>query len=735
MMRVDYGVSALALAAALGLSASRAQAAGAPPTSVSEVVVTGEHVRKLEQFTPTSSRLGLSTRETPATLDIIDAASITTRGLPTVEQAAVTLPGVTSGGSPGDPAEFAMRGFSGDQISILHNGLYIGPANMTNRPQNTFNLQSIEILKGPASVLYGQGAIGGTVNVTNKAPSFGAAQYEALVAIGSFGSTSLGFGGGGGLRENLGARFDISRTSTDGFVDRAHASALNVTLSLLWRPSDNLDVQFSIDYGEDRPSPYWGTPLVPTSFATSPLNGVLSTSPGFTINGVATSYTIDSRMRHVNFNVADYKIYDHQTWPQLYVKWQPLDGVTVQDFLYYFNAKRRWMNAETYTFIQGPTPTTGLIDRDRFFVFHEQDMWGDQASVSIKRDVFGLANKFVVGLDYSHLDFKRTRGFPDNDRVDPFHPSPGLFGVDAKRYSPTKWDDLALFAEDALDITSDLKLVVGGRLERLKLDRKNFGPTGAFQAGSSFERTYKPSTWRVGLVYNLNAYVTPYVSYTTGEDPVGTNIFIVNAGQNFSLSSSKQAEAGVKASLPDNRGSLTVALYDIERRNILTQVSVGGDLTNIGSQKSKGLEVSGTLRPIDNWAIDANVAYTDAKYGTFVDPNFNIDATGNRPPDIPKWVANGWTSLSHVGGLPLTLGGGVRYVGERFGNSANTLNLKPYTLVNLYATYELMPNVAVSARVDNVFDKAYAQWADMFYPTEVMLGRPRYYEVSVSTKF
>ncbi len=725
-----------AVAAAAILCALPGAAAAQQASTLSEVVVTaGERVRALEQFTPTSSRLGLSARETPATLDVMDSNTILTRGFLTVGQAAASLPGVTTGGSPGDAALYSMRGFSGNQISTLHNGLYIGPANMTNRPQNTFNLETVEILKGPASVLYGQGAIGGAVNVTNKAPMFGKPQFNTLAAFGDFGTTTLGFGMGGGLTEEIGARFDISRTSTDGYVDRADESALNVTLSLEWKPSDDFQAQFSVDFGEDRPSPYWGTPLVPTAFATSPLDGVLSTDPGFTIGGVPGTYTIDARMRDRNYNVADYKIYNRQIWPQLYVKWKPAEGVTLQNFLYYFTAQRRWINAETYTFIQGPTPTTGTIDRDRFFVFHEQDLWGDQFSATFDHKLGAMTNKLVVGIDFSHLDFLRTRGFPANDQVDPFNPNPGLFGVDAKRNSPTKWDSVALFVEDALDLTEDLKLILGGRYDNLDLDRKNFGPTGAFLPATSFSRTYNPSTWRVGMVYDLTPLITPYVSYTTGKDPVGNNIFLVNAGENFDLSESSQFEAGVKASLPDNRASLTAAIYNIERENILTQVTVGGALTNIGSQKSRGVEIAGDIRLTDNWTVDANVAYVDAEFGNFVDPAFNINATGNRPPDVPEWTANLWTSVSEVAGLPLTLGGGLRYVGQRFGNSANTLDLKPYTLVNVYATYDVTPSVSLTARVDNLFDKDYAQWADQFYPTEVILGRPRYLEVSVATKF
>ena len=159
--------------------------ANAPPNqAVSEVVVTSSRVRSLEQFTPTGSRLNLSAKDTPATLDVITSQTIATRGYLTAEEAADSLPGVTSGGTPGDLVNFHIRGFSADEIQILHNGIYVGPSDLITRPTNTYNLESVQVLKGPASVLYGQGAIGGAINIVNKAVTFGDPKGEALFTYG-----------------------------------------------------------------------------------------------------------------------------------------------------------------------------------------------------------------------------------------------------------------------------------------------------------------------------------------------------------------------------------------------------------------------------------------------------------------------------------------------------------------------------------------------------------------------
>ena len=118
------------------------------PATLDTVTVTAAKLRSLEQFTPTGSRLGLSAQELPATLEVIDNDEMLGRGFFNVQQAADSQAGVTSGGSPGDQSQFSMRGFTGNQITVLRNGLYIGPSNMTTRDQNSFNVGSVEILKG-----------------------------------------------------------------------------------------------------------------------------------------------------------------------------------------------------------------------------------------------------------------------------------------------------------------------------------------------------------------------------------------------------------------------------------------------------------------------------------------------------------------------------------------------------------------------------------------------------------
>jgi iron complex outermembrane recepter protein len=707
-----------------------------------EVTVTAAKMRSLEQFTPTGSRLGLSQQELPATLDVIDNDEMIGRGFYNVQEAADSQPGVTSGGSPGDQSQFSMRGSTGNQITTLRNGLYIGPSNMTSRDQNSFNVASVEILKGPASVLYGQGAIAGVINVVDKAPSFGPSQVEGLASAGSYGTSNVGVGGTTHWDDTLAVRADFSRTATDGYVHNP-SNTTEATVTALWKATPSLDVQLTVDWLEDNPSNYYGTPLVPTSFAGNQAQtGVLS---GVNSQGFGA---IDRQMEGINYNVSDSYIHSQQTWPQVLLKWTPTDRLTIENFAYYFHAHREWDDAETYLFttvgLDGVTPLPSPeINRDRFYVFHKQNLVGDQGSASYKSSIFGLSNTIVAGFDYSHLNFNRIRGFPNNDLVDPFNPNPGLFGPLLQpgdltpRQSPTYWNDYAVFFEDVIDLLPQLKLVTGGRYDQLDLIRENYNTLGQAMT-NGFSEDYKSKNWRVGLVYNVTDYITPYISWTTGKDPPGTNnIFLVNAPEGqFALSSSHQIEVGIKARTPDSRADFTLSVYDIKRSNLLIQTTEEGESEDqaTADQTSKGVELSTDFKVLPNWTVSANGAYTDSVYTQFSDPSTGNNYTDVQPANIPRVTANVWTSVKRIAGLPLEIGGGVRYISNRPGNTANTLILDKYALTNGYVSYEVKPGILVTGRVNNLFNKEYAQWADIYYPSEVILGQPRYWEIGVYFK-
>jgi iron complex outermembrane receptor protein len=387
--------------------------------------------------------------------------------------------------------------------------------------ENAFNLQSVDILSGPSSVLYGQGAVGGTVNVITKRPVFAPVSFDAYSAQGSFSTFEEGFGAGGQISKTFAFRSDFSYYQSHGYVTNADPKNLNGTGSLLYAPTKTLSFLFALDVLKDKLPSYYGTPMVTTAFATSPLNGVITNNLGL---------ALDSRMRYNNYNVRDAELNSSSYQPSLTINWQPTPALTITNQTYYYHAARDWMNAEQYIFIpvgtvdgNGGIAPINEIERDRFQVHHNQQLPGDSFNVAYTHKLFGLSNKFSAGYEFYNISFSRARGFnfANNyaDFVDALHPVQGTYAVpydpgdNAARVAPTKITDNAVFAEDSLKVTSRLNVVAGLHFENFYLDRLNFGPTG------------RPSLPTTSVAHTIpsTSVSAPSMIFTKGLPPMGNS--------------------------------------------------------------------------------------------------------------------------------------------------------------------------------------------------------------------
>jgi iron complex outermembrane receptor protein len=285
--------TAMAVAAATALPSTYAQDTAELGTVTIEETRDATSLH-LNASSGTASRLGLSVRETPASVEILTQEAIAQRGARTFSEALRGMAGLSGGGPPSAPTTLSTRGFT--SLQYLYDGVRSSGAGVTNRVQDTWNYERIEVLKGPASVLDGEGAIGGTVNFVTKQPDRDNPHKEALLSYGSYGATRAAFGFGGALGDASAYRLDYSRNDSKvGTIARngEHIDHFTGGLSVDFGGSVKLDL--SLDYLRDNNQAYWGTPLVPRSFATQPTN-VVSTPDG---------RVIDRRLAGNNYNVPD----------------------------------------------------------------------------------------------------------------------------------------------------------------------------------------------------------------------------------------------------------------------------------------------------------------------------------------------------------------------------------------------------------------------------------------------
>ena len=304
-------------------------------TKLPEVRVEDTRTTPLNMDSPADSatRLGLTVREIPATVEVIDQETMKARGYRTVTEAAQGAVGVTVGDFPAEPANFSMRGFTNSHLNTLYNGIKIGPPNMTSRIMDTGNLDRIEILKGPASLMSGEGAAGGAINFVTKRPHSGPVQNEAYVSYGSFNTVRTGFGSAGSTSQaGLDYRFDLNRASSNGFINDTHSENWHLSTGLDYRVSGSFKLFGAFEYKQDRANAYWGTPLVSAASAGGNATGGIVAGNYVNSNGINLgAVVIDNRTLKTNYDVADNRNRANEYWLRGGFEWNLPNNVTFRN--------------------------------------------------------------------------------------------------------------------------------------------------------------------------------------------------------------------------------------------------------------------------------------------------------------------------------------------------------------------------------------------------------------------
>jgi iron complex outermembrane recepter protein len=709
------------------------------PASAPTVSASAASPLNTNAVAPSASRLGLTAREIPATVEVIDQSKIRDQGYRTTTEVAQGAVGVTGGDGAAEPGAFSMRGFTNSQINILYNGIKIGPQNMTSRYMDTANLDSVEILKGPASLLSGEGATGGAINYVNKQPTSGPVQNEAFFSYDSLNSFRSSYGSGGSTNvQGLDYRFDISRSSLNGFIDDTDTKTFNISGQLNYRVSENLKIWGAIEYKQDNSHAYWGTPLVSTAFSgPNATTGIVSGTYISNFNGTNLGpVTIDGRTLNTNYNVLNNHVEAKELWLRSGFELNISDSLTLKSQVYGYGAQREWMNNEVAAF----NAATDLVDRSQFYVAHNQALVGNITDLTWNTNIFGLDNRLVTTVAASSLDFNRpgAANFP-GDSVPLVNFDPGVYGLLTIQNQSAYINNESLSFEDRLKLTQTFALVGGLRVEQIALDRNSVDVTGAEKAGYPFSQSWVPVTGRIGTTWEAIPGMTFYSQYATGADVAANNIFLLAANQPLNLTTSRTYETGIKQLLWAGKAEWSLSLYDIERKNVYA-AAAGMTLDIAGREDSKGVEVAAAIHPTTPWKVWGNVAYVDARYEDFI-----VDGTsfsGNTPPNVPRIVANVGTSYRFETTLPVELGITARHVGNRFNGDNNTVVLDAYTVADAYAYVDIpkaffpaVDQTRLTFRVRNLFNKEYAIWGDPFYPDQILLGAPRTYEVSAAFKW
>lgn len=674
----------------------------------------------LEKKSNTASRLGLTVRETPATVTVVDRRQIEERGIETTQEALKSVPGITTSSAPGSPGAVFYRGFAGASVTQLFNGITVQYDAIAARPVDSWIYDRVEAIGGPSTFLFGAGAVGGSINYITKLANREGNLTELKAGYGRYDASQLAGGTNRQVGDSHYLRLDVNRNAMDGWSDGTKREAWQLAGSWLWDLTPALNHTLAVEYQNEKVDrPYWGTPLL------RPVGGQIA---------------IDEGTRFKNYNAHD-GIYEQTVrWARSVLEFKASEALRLRNTAYHYDALRDYRNVETYAFNAtnlAVTRSNAQLQR------HDQALNGNRLEFNWDGMLGSLTTNWAGGVDYS---VNRQTRYPLSvagpfGSVNPYNFTTADFfslpGV-SNTHTPDRTNrltTLALFLENRTRLTQQLALLTGLRRDEIDLEVTNHRAVNANNP-AYFERTYRPLTGRVAMTYDLTPNANVYIQYSTAADPPAGILTTASFSQvrDFDLTTGKQWEVGSKFSFDDGRGAGTVAFYDITRKNIaVTDPANPGTTLPVGQQSSRGVELTGTYRLTPRLQVAGNLSFVDAQYDEF---NEAVGATvvsraGNQPTNVPKRVGNLWLTYAPAAGWEI--GGDVRHVSSRYADSANTVSDGSYNLLGAFVSYRVGRATRIVARGKNLTDKIYAE--NLSGTSMAYLGTPRTFDLSIQTAF
>lgn len=657
--------------------------------------VQGYHATRSASATRTDTAI----HETPQSISVVSKDVVEDLGATRLQDALDYAGGVGRANNFGGQGltTFTVRGFTTGEF--YRNGFPINRGYPNMPDANT--IERLEVLRGPATMLYGRGDPGGTFNVVSKQPL-----AERTVTLGSQlndqGMKRGTLDASGPLDEEgrLAYRLNVVGEGGETFRDHVETERYGVTPVITWQATDDTKVTFEGDFMRNN----------------HPLDRGLTRFPNQ--RGTPSRDTFwgdkDAGKLHNDNNMAQLR-FEHMlndNWA-LGGGFQWLDG----------SLKGNAIEAN------GP----GSLGADgrtlqRNFNYRKLE-WTDkdyQLNLTGHFSTGGFDHTLLTGIEYEDYDYKSiiqrssaAAGTYPIDIFDPVYGQPRPALTRTPTHDKENLKTYAAFVQDQVALTERLKVLAGARFERFEHDYQNY-------VGKSWQAADNAVTPRVGVIYDLTDTVAVYADAARSFKP---NTGASREGAGFAPEKGKSYEMGIKWEALDRQLSVDAAIYQIEKKNVLTTDPVDNTFSVAAGQvRSRGfdLNVAGNLTP--EWRVIGGYAYVDAEV-----TRDNTLRSGTRLMNIPR---NSFSLLNvyefQDGALKgLGLGAGGKYVDQRAGQTANTaFSMDAYTVVDLLGYYKVNERVRLNLDVKNLFNREYEEGA--FGNIYAYPGAPRTVQVGIA---
>ncbi|XQQ06910.1 MAG: TonB-dependent siderophore receptor [Leptolyngbya sp. IPPAS B-1204] len=653
-----------------------------------QVVVTGEQERgyQVERAT-TATRTDTPILNIPQSIQVVPRQVIEDQAATQVTEVLRNVSGIAVNASPLTifSDDIRIRGITAGR-DYYRNGIrnFFGGFNLG---QETANIERVEVLKGPASILYGQAEPGGVVNLITRSP-LNEPYYAVDMTVGNYNfyRPTLDLSGPLNAAGTILYRFNAAYQYSESFVDTFDAERFFIAPTLQIQLSENTTLTIDGEYLDDSRPNYTGLPALGTVLE-NPLGDVpISRFLGDEDRRDRVVGNVGYRLEH-NFNEA----------------WSIRNS-----FRYEFlgvNEDAIFVNA--------------LLDDNRTVSRGAFRTRGDAQNYALQTDVLGevstgnVEHQLLFGLELRRTDQDfRGGGSPPVPDIDLFDPEYGNFDLEFvnERGAKSTQSVIAGYVQDLISIGEAFTILLGARYDWVEQTTNNR------DANQEFYQRDTALTPRVGIVYQPIEPLSLYASYSRSFAPSFGADFRNADGSPFEPTEGEQVEIGVKAELFDNRLIATLAAYDLTRQNIVTpDPQRPGFSLQIGEERSRGIEFDLIGEPLPGLSLIASYAYTDAEI-----TKDNSGNEGNRPNNVPEHSGSLWATYTIQAGTLQGLGFGLGafIVGEREGDLGNTFQLPGYIRTDAALFYR-RENWDIALNIKNLFDVEYyesASFRDGVYP-------------------
>jgi len=708
-----HPLAAAVLAAFCGTALAQATPPAAPTQTLGEVTVqstTGD-----DGYAPaasTSATKGSAPlRDVPQAVNVVPEQLLRDQGARSMEDALRNVPGVAMSHGDGQRDQVVIRGFTAiaDQFvdGVRDDALYF---------RDLADIERLEVLKGPAAVLYGRGSSGGLINRVTKKPKFGETSGEASLGLGNFDYRRATADVNVGISDTAAFRINAAVEDSGSYRDQQFVKRHNFAPSLALKLAAQTDLLLQYTNARDKRLTDFGIPA---------LNGRPVNVPASTYYGSrnaaqddTTTSTMQSLAATLNHRFND--------------DWSVRNVTRVYDY-----------TLDRYNTLPGGTtdPVNLTVGRTRAFILRDEKGVFNQTDVTWRNQLGGFKQEWLMGVELGQQKKRSESVSGGADRVSIFNPIGAAPAIPAANYnadnaipSHTTQDTAALYWQDQITLAPQWKALVGARYDV-------FGQETTFDRKlATLSRTDKKFSPRAGLVWQPSDVVSYYVSYSKSFQPSAEAFALAANNTSAEPEITENKEIGVKLDLLDGRMNVTGALFNLERTNIKnTDPANPGRQINVGTQRTNGLELTANGRLPGRWDVSAGYAWLDGRMTKSLAtttstqlPTAAIAAQGKVPALTPRNSAFLWAMKDLGHGL--RVGGGVNHVGARFTSLTNLVTLPAYTTVDAALQYTL-GQWDVDVNIKNLANRKYYVSSHGSNDNLILPGSPRAVQVTLRTRF